>query len=98
RQLNKTGTFFTVAAPGTDGIRTTRLRGQGPCAVPEGRRTHQPQPATAAAPPLRSWPTSAIQHTITAHMTRRLETNHLLLAALISLSPPAHSSSNPILS
>ena len=50
RQLNKTGTFFTVAAPGTDGIRSARLRGQGPCAVPEGRRSHQPPQATT--PPL----------------------------------------------
>ena len=37
--LNKTGMFFRAAAPGTDGIRSTRLRGQGPCAVPEGHRS-----------------------------------------------------------
>ena len=30
RQLDKTGMFFTAAAPGTDGVRSTRLRGQGP--------------------------------------------------------------------
>ena len=56
RQLNKTGTFFTVAAPGMDGIGSTRLRGQRSCAVPEGHRTHQPPPATAPPNPLLTIP------------------------------------------
>jgi hypothetical protein len=34
---------------GMCGVRSTRLRGQGPCAVPEGHRTHQPPPATNAS-------------------------------------------------
>ena len=49
RQLNKTGMFFTVAAPGMDGVWSARLRGQSPCAVPEGHRTHQP-PQTTTPP------------------------------------------------
>jgi hypothetical protein len=37
RQLKKEGPFFS-SAPGTDGVWSARLRGQSPCAVPEGHR------------------------------------------------------------
>ena len=50
RQLKNEGPFFS-SAPGTDGVRSTRLRGQGPCAVPEGHRAHQPSPAAKVSFP-----------------------------------------------
>src|SRR5688500_19949744 len=62
RQLDKTGMCFTAAAPGTDGIRSTRLRGQGQCAVPEGHGT----PGAAASHRGLRLTTAA-----TAHMLRR---------------------------
>src|SRR5687767_5141937 len=69
--LDKTGMFFPAAAPGTDGIWSARLRGQSPCAVPEGHRTHQPPQATApsdscsqTSPDVQSNP-SAQQDTLT---------------------------------
>jgi hypothetical protein len=50
RQLKKEGPFFS-SAPGTDGVWSARLRGQSPCAVPEGHRTHQPPRATTPSQP-----------------------------------------------
>jgi hypothetical protein len=47
RQLGKQDVFYS-SAPGTDGIGSTRLRGQRPCAVPEGHGTHQPPQTTEA--------------------------------------------------
>src|SRR5688500_14397480 len=48
RRLGSSRDAGPAAAPGTDGIRSTRLRGQGPCAAPEEHRTPQPPPATNA--------------------------------------------------
>jgi len=43
--LSPTGMLAPAAAPGMDGIRSTRLRGQGSCAVPESAH---PAPASAS--------------------------------------------------
>src|SRR5688572_7118550 len=57
--LDQTG-MFVPAAPGMDGIWSARLRGQSPCAVPEG---HSPLDGRREPPTPLSAPLSRIKQT-----------------------------------